>query len=609
MCTFYVPYRPRARSFFFRAGHEGRVIVLFDLILEDALVIDGSGKEPYRSDVGVRGGSIEKIGELGESEAAKRIDAGGRVVCPGFIDVHSHADLTMFREDAAELLQPLVRQGITTFVGGNCGMSLAPVTDENREGLKTYLEVFTQMDFDTAIRWKTMREFMDHVDEKGLLLNMAVLVPHGMLRISALGMEDRPADTGAMEMMKRLLEESMDAGAFGLSTGLQYFPGLFSDTAELVELASPLSRYGGTFTSHLRSYTSSTLGKAIDEIGEVARANGIRGQVSHIFSIPWTGPVHPLALRGLKWMCRHPDFTLKVAPDFLLDMSMNVVLKRLEKNRNNGADIAMDIMPTTAGFTHLLAFFPPWVLTGDRQKVLERISDPRQREEMLHDIEKGKPTWPHSGKNDWSLNVIKQMGWDAVTIMAVHGEKNKHLEGRLFTDIAEEQGKHPFEVMCDLLLEEDGQVLVFESMSEPDDAFTERYTFPALQDPRTMITTDTILMGVGKPSYLFYGCYPKFIGRYVNEEKLVELPEAVRRLTSMPAEFFGIEKRGLVEEGYYADLLLMDPEAFSTEACFRDPERYPEGLDTVIINGTAVVEGGEPVPGALSGRMLRKNAQ
>jgi len=582
---------------------------MFDLVIENAKVIDGSGKAAFRADVGVRGNVIEAVGDLKDGEAAKRIDAAGRVVCPGFIDVHSHADLTMFRDDAAELLQPLVRQGITTFVGGNCGMSLAPVTDENREGLKTYLEIFTQMDFDADIRWKSMAQFMEHAEKQGLLLNMALLVPHGLLRISALGMEDRPSDAGAMGMMKRSLEESMEAGAFGLSTGLQYFPGLFSDTGELVELAGSLTGYGGVYASHMRSYTSSTLGKAIDEVGEVARRNGIKGQVSHIFSVPWTGPLHPLALKGLKWMCRHPETALRLAPDFALDASMNAVLKRLEKNRQGGADIAMDIMPTTAGFTHLLAFFPPWVLTGERSKVLERISDAGMRREMLRDIEKGKPTWPHRGRNDWSLNIMRQMGWDAVTVMAVHGEKNKHLEGRLFTDIAEERGMHPFDVMCDLLIEEEGQVLVFESMSEPDDAFTERYTFPALLDPRTMITTDTILMGVGKPSYLFYGCYPKFIGRYVNEKKLLDLPEAVRRCTSLPAESFGIAGRGLVKEGYCADLLVMDADNFRTGAVFRDPERFPTGLDDVIVNGTQVVEGGEVVSGALPGSVLRKNAQ
>ncbi|RJP28547.1 MAG: D-aminoacylase [Actinobacteria bacterium] len=582
---------------------------LFDFILEDALLVDGSGKAPYKADVGIAGETIAKIGDLKESEAARKIEAGGRVVCPGFIDVHSHADLTMFRDDAAELLQPLVRQGITTFVGGNCGMSLAPITDENREGLKNYLEVFTQMDFETSIKWKSMGEFMERMDEKGLLLNMALLVPHGMLRISALGLEDRPVDAGAMQMMKRLLEESMEAGAFGLSTGLQYPPGLFSDTTELVKLSGSLTPYGGIFTSHLRSYTASTLGRAIDEVAEVARLNDIKGQISHIFSLPWTGPVHPLTLMGLKWMCRHPGFTLKVLPDFALDMSMNVVLKRLDKNRRAGADVAMDIMPTTTTFAPLLAYFPSWALTGGLEKVTDRLSDRGVRKEMLRDIEKGKPTWPHSGKNNWSLNMIRQMGWDALYVMAVSSEKNKHLEGRCFIEIAEERGMHPFDVMCDLLLEEDGRILAFLTISEPDDAFTERYTFPALQDSSTMITTDTILLGVGRPSMLFYGCYPKFIGRYVIGRGLVDLAEAVRRLTSLPAEFFGIEKRGLVREGYRADLLVMDHEAFRTEACFRDPERYPEGLDMVLINGTPVVEGGESVPGALAGKMLRKNNQ
>lgn len=581
---------------------------MLDLVIRNALIVDGTGSSPFAADVGVKGERIERIGDLAGVEAEKILDASGKVVCPGFIDVHSHADLALFREDAAEILQPLVRQGITTFVGGNCGMSLAPITEENREGLKTYLEIFTQMDFDTAVRWRSMAEFMDHVQKKGLLLNMAVLVPHGMLRISALGLENRPADREAMGKMKRWLEESLEAGAFGLSTGLQYFPGLFSDTEELVELASPLVRYQGIFTSHLRSYTATTLGKAIDEVGEVALRNGIRGQISHIFSVPWAGPIHPLVLRALKWMASHPAAALRTIPDPLLDLSMDTVLRRLDKNRRRGAELSMDVMPTTAGFTHLLAFFPPWVLEGGREKVLKRLTDPATRREIRRDIEKGKPTWPHRGRNDWSLNIIRQLGWDAVTIMAVHSEKNKCLEGRRFTELAEEKGVHPFDVMCDLLLEEEGMVLVFESLSEPDDPFTERYTYPALTDPRTMITTDTILMGVGRPSYLFYGCYPKFIGRYVREKKLLDLPEAVRRCTSLPASFFGIRNRGLIKEGHFADLLVLDADTFGTEACFRDPERYPRGLEATVINGKMVVEKGNPAPGVLPGKVLRKNA-
>lgn len=582
---------------------------MFDLVIENAMIVDGSGKMPYRADIGIKGQAIARIGDLEERKAARRVDARGKVVCPGFIDVHSHADLTHFREDYAQLLEPLVRQGITTFVGGNCGMALAPITQRNREGQQVYLETFTQMDFSRTVQWDTMGSFMGLLDRKGLLLNMALLVPHGLLRISAAGLEARLAIDEEIEYMTGLLAESLEAGAFGLSTGLQYFPGNQSDTRELVKISRPLARHDAIFTSHLRSYTSNTLGKAIDEVAEVARANGIQGHVSHIFAIPWLGPFHSLALKTLKWMANHPTLSTRVVPKPLLYAQMEAILKRLEKIRSSGVGISMDIMPTTAGFTLLLAFFPPWSLTGGREDIFSRLTNPDTRAEILRDIKKGKPTWPHRGKDDWSLNIMRQLGWDAVTIMAVHSEKNRHLEGRRFTEIAQEQGRHPFEIMCDLLIEEEGRVLVFESLSEPDDVFTEQYTFPALQDPHTMITTDSILLGTGKPSYLFYGCYPKFIQRYVYQLKLLDLPTAIHRLTCLPAEQFGIKYRGLVEEGYYADLLVMDAENFRTDAVFRDPVRYPEGLTVVIINGQPVVEEGEVVRGVLAGKVLRKNRQ
>ncbi len=578
-----------------------------DFILENALVVDGSGGLPYQADVGIVGETIQALGDLREVQAARRVDASGKMVCPGFIDVHSHADLTLFRENQADLLAPLVKQGITTFVGGNCGMALSPITQENKEGIRTYLEVFTQMDFEKDIHWDTTAGFMEYVESKGLLLNTALLAPHGVMRISAAGLSDRLCRPEEIALMRRLLWECMEAGAFGLSTGLQYFPGSQSDTAELVELAGVLKPYDGIFTSHLRSYTSTTLGRAIEEVAEVALANDIRGQVSHIFSIPWFGPVHRPVLAGLKWLANHADLATRFIPRPLLDMEMDRILSDLEKARARGARMGMDVMPTTAGFTHLLAFFPPWALTGDREAVIKRIMDPAIRREILSDIEKGKPTWPHRGKNDWSLNIMRQLGWDAVTVMAVHSEKNKHLEGHTFVEIGADQGRHPFDAMCDLLLEEDARVLVFESLSEPDDAFTEQYTYPALLDPRTMITTDTILLGMGEPSYLFYGCYPKFIHRYVCEKGLLDLPTAVARCTSLPAAYFDIAWRGQVQEGYFADLLLLDARDFRTEAVFRHPDVYPRGLEMVFINGCLVMEGGEVVPGALAGRMLRHN--
>jgi len=227
---------------------------MFDLIIENASVVDGSGEEPFTADIGIAGDRIEEIGDLTGVEAAARLDASGKTVCPGFIDVHSHADLALFREDHAEILSPLVRQGITTYVGGNCGMALAPITEEHKDGLQMYLEVFTQMDFEKSVRWDSMASFMDMMDAEGMLLNCAMLAPHGMMRISACGLETRLATGDEVARMRRSLEESLEAGAFGLSTGLQYFPGNQSDTEELVELGKSVAKYGGIFTSHLRSY-------------------------------------------------------------------------------------------------------------------------------------------------------------------------------------------------------------------------------------------------------------------------------------------------------------------------------------------------------------------
>ncbi|ABW67704.1 N-acyl-D-amino-acid deacylase family protein [Desulfosudis oleivorans] len=581
-----------------------------DTVLENALVVDGSGEKPYPADVGIQGSAIAAIGDLSGCEAGRRKDVSGRVVCPGFIDVHSHADLAFFRSDHDVMLTPLVEQGITTFVGGNCGMALAPITEANREGIKTYLEVFTQMDFERDVQWDTMGSYMDHMDKTGVLLNSAQLAPHGVMRISALGLSDKPADDKAIAFMRKLLEESLEAGAFGLSTGLQYAPGLHSDTRELSLVSKPLSAYDAVFTSHLRSYTSNCLNKAIDEVARVAGDNNIRGQISHIFSVPWTGPVfHPLALKVIKWLARRDRAAVQWIPDALLDAEMNRILKKVKTVRQAGIGMGMDMMPTTTGFTHLLAFFPPWALSGDRQAVLERLRNRDTRQEIRKDIEQGRPIWPHRGKNTWSLNLIRQMGWDALIVMAVNSEKNKPLEGRRFTEIAAEQGKHPFDVMCDLLLEEDGQVLAFETMSDPDDLFTERYTFPGLKDPDTMISTDTILLGMGRPSYLFYGCYPKFINRYVYQLNLLDLPTAVAKCTSIPAEHFGIRYRGVVKEGNYADLLVIDAENFRTRASFADPRHAAEGLDMVFINGCQVVENGTRIRQTLSGMMLRKNSQ
>ena len=586
---------------------------MFDLVFENANVIDGSGGPAFRADIGIRGAAIsavEKPGTLAEADTGRVVDAAGMTVCPGFIDAHSHADLTYFREDHPELLAPLVKQGVTTFVGGQCGMALAPVTASNREGQRSYLEVFTQMEFDRDVRWSTMGDFMEQVEDEGLVMNTAMLAPHGMMRISAMGLETRLADDRDIAAMKVLLEECMEAGAFGLSTGLQYFPGNQSDTRELIALAGPLVKYDGLYASHMRSYSKNTLPQAIDEVAQVARAHDIRGQVSHIYSLPWFGKAHRQVLKVLKWLARHPETADRLIPDSVLFDGVNKTLARIAAYRDSGVRLGIDIVPSTAGFTHLLAFFPSWALVGDRSSFLERISDPATRKKIRDDIESGAPAWPHRGRNDWSLNIIRQIGWDAVTVMAVHGETNRRYEGMRFNEIAAERDQDPFDVMCDMLIEEDGQVLVTGSLAEPGDSFTEKLkVVPAVMDPDVSIVSDAILLGMGKPSYMFYGCFPRIMQMYVFDSHVISLPEAIRRFTRQPAEQCGIENRGLVRAGYFADLLVMEPEKFRSRSVFADPEHHPDGLHMVMINGKVVLEDGDYRPQSRPGMMLRKQDQ
>ncbi|HNR30382.1 MAG TPA: amidohydrolase family protein, partial [Candidatus Hydrogenedentes bacterium] len=393
---------------------------MFDALIRNGVVVDGSGRPGFMADVGVVGDRITLLGPANGASANKEIDATGKVVCPGFVDPHSHADLTIFRSDHVALLEPLVRQGITTFVGGNCGMALAPIQEKNRPAIETYLEIFTQINFASA-PWRTMGEFFNLVESQGLLLNSAVLAPHGLLRLNETGADTRGATDDEIARMESALEQALDEGAVGLSTGLQYWPGSQSDTRELVRLGRALKKYGGVFTSHLRSY-SNTLDKAIDEVVEVARTSDIPGQISHIFWVPDYGRLGPLIRKGIRALAKLSKYWTVPLP---LHVPQQQRIDQMMRAREQGVRVGMDIMPTTTGFTHMLAFFPPWSLEGGREAVLARLREPEQRRRILHSIEHGRMAWPHTGPDAWTLNLFRLMGWECARIMAVASEKNK----------------------------------------------------------------------------------------------------------------------------------------------------------------------------------------
>ncbi|MBN2159690.1 MAG: amidohydrolase family protein [Spirochaetes bacterium] len=579
---------------------------MYDMIIRQGTIIDGSGKPRFLGDVAIKKDRIVFVGTLDRRvKAKKEIKAKGLIVSPGVIDIHTHADLSLYRKDGGTILEPLVKQGITTVVGGNCGFGLAPLSRKNRVLQQEYMAVVCNINFDRSTRWETMGQFMSFLEKKGLPMNTALLAPHGVMRLGATGAEVEVMRPDMMRLMKKDLEASLAAGAFGLSTGLQYFPGLLSNTEEVGELAAVLRKYDGVFTCHLRSYTSSTIRRAFDEVYSVIRPHGIRGQISHIFALPWNGIIQKPYLAMVRMLIRHARLSLKLIPESIITMDQRKVLGYYYRGMKEGLRVGMDIMPTATGFTPLLAFFPSWIIQESADVLIKRLADPGVRKELKEDIEKGSPRWPHSGRNDWSLNLFKQLGYGCSHIMGVVSEKNRHMEGQSLYELAKKAGRHPVDFACDLLIEERGHVLTFESIREPDDPFTEVAQYPPLFDPNVSIVTDTLMMGYGRPSYLFHGAFPKFYGYYARDKKRIDLETAVKKCTSLPASQIGIPDRGLVREGCFADMLIFDEATIATPSTFLDPVRDPVGISHVIVNGKIAVKSNR-MESDRAGKLLRR---
>jgi N-acyl-D-amino-acid deacylase len=576
----------------------------FDTILAHATVVDGSGSVPFAADVGIHGEKIAAIGNLDEASAQQRVDLAGKILCPGFIDVHSHADMSVTLEDQPALFEAILRQGITTFVGGNCGIGLAPIRGTYRKPILDLISVYLGRDSHDHVRWREFGEYLEAVEKSGLVLNAAVLAPHGVLRIGTAGLSKRLATADEVRDMCDALDRCLEEGAVGMSTGLQYFPGSQADTEELVALGRVLRRHDAVFTSHLRSYSSNTLDLAIGEVKEVAREAGVRAQISHLFWIPHINAVVDRALRVGTALAS--KLYRRVRVPIPIDGAVARLLDELGREIEAGLPLGIDAMPTSAGFTLLFAFFPPWALEGDRAAILGRLRDPAARKRMRRDIERGRSIWPHREDHTWSMNFFKILGWDHIFIMSVVTEGNKHLEGMSIAELAASTGKHPFDAAADLLLEEEGRVLAFETGTHPGDDFVELSLRAAMRDPNVSIATDAILLGFGRPSHLFYDCFPKFMARYVREERLVSLAEGVRKCTSLPAAQIGIRERGLVRKGYWADLVVMDLDRVDTSATFERPDVFPTGIERVFVNGRAVVDADGYHPEPRAGRVLRR---
>ncbi len=524
----------------------------FDMLILNGRVVDGTGNPWFRADIGIKAGRIVKIGSLASASANKIIDARNLIVSPGFIDIHSHSDFALIKDPKAE---SKIMQGVTTEVIGNCGLSTAPIRENTRGLLEKYLEPIR---FKVKLNWFTIGEYLNQLEKQGIGLNVATLVGHGTIRIAVMGFDNRLPTKEELDDMKLLVSQSMEDGAFGMSSGLIYPPGCYSNTRELIELCKVVGKYGGIYTTHIRDEEDALI-ESVKEAIEIGKLSGIPVHISH----------HKAAGRA-NWG------------------KVKETLNLMDEAREKGIDVTCDQYPYAASCTFLSTVIPIWAHEGGTGKLIARLKDPEIRRRLAKEIEEGIPEW------------------DKIMIVSVSSEKNKNFEGKTIAEISEAVGKNPADVTFDLLIEEEATVMaVFFEMCEED-------VCTVMKHPVTMIGSDGLavtpsgILGEVKQHPRSYGTFPRVLGKYVREERVLTLEEAIRKMTSFPAQRLGFRDRGLIREGFWADITIFDPSEIVDKATYTDPHQFPEGIKYVIVNGELVVEDGKHT-GTLAGKVLRLN--
>lgn len=532
----------------------------FNILIKNGRVIDGTGNPWYKANMGICNGRIASIGALEKAEAKTIIDVSGLAVAPGFIDMHTHSDFNYLVNPRAE---SKIRQGVTTEVIGNCGSSAAPLTDTFRKRIMRTMPFLEEAGAD--LDWSTMAEYLQRLERQGVSLNVAPLVGHGTVRACVMGYEERAPTLDELAEMKGLVAEAMEAGAFGMSTGLIYTPGSYAETGEIIELCKTVAEYRGIYTSHIRG-EERTLKKAVGEAIEIGETAGVPVEISH----------HK-ASGERAWG------------------EVKNTLKMIESARNRGVDVTCDVYPYVATSFELSAMLPPWAHADEYGVVVERLKDVEQRRKMRRDMKRGLAKWS---------TPLKQTNWDK--IMIASSPKNPKFEGKMIETIAKEKGADPFDLVFNLLVEENLGVRVIRFSINENDLQT------VLKYPNSMIGSDGSSLapygplGKGKPHPRNYGTFPRVLGRYVRQTHTLTLQDAIRKMTSLPAQKLKLRDRGLIREGSWADMVIFNAKEISDRATFAKPHQYPKGIEYVIVNGNIVVEHGKH-EGILPGKVLRLN--
>ncbi len=526
---------------------------MLDIKLRNCRILDGTGAPWFHGEVGVQHGKITVVRHRIEEEATKVVNLHDQILCPGFIDMHTHSDLRVFisPEDEAK-----TRQGITTALVGQDGLSVAPLTEKAKPVMKKRL-----LGLNGAYEnwnWNTVGEYLSAVDKASPGTNVAMLVPHGAVRASIVGWEGRPATDDEIAKMVDMVGTAMQEGAFGFSTGLIYPPCLYAEEKELVALAKEAARHGGFFVVHMRN-EQDHIADSIKEVVRICTEAGCPLHISH------------LKIAGRKNWGRSAE-----------------ILGMIDAARGDGLEVTFDQYPYTAGSTMLDALIPPVFHKNGQEALLKDLDDVSVRQEIRDMIEGRKgPVWE---------NWIASCGWDGIFINSVVTDTNRWMEGKSLAEISSDESKNPVDTLCDLLVNEKGMVTMTVFYGSEDDV-------QAILKHESMLFCSDSIVG-GKPHPRAFGSTARILGRYARDEGVLSLPQAIRRMTSGPAARLRLQDRGLVREGMTADLVAFSPELIVEQGTYKAPNQFPQGISLTMVAGEITLRDGV-MTGARPGRGLR----
>ena len=529
-------------------------------LIKNGILVD-KNYDSEKNDILVKGEKIVEVSpKIERNDNFKIIDAKERIVSPGFISFHSHCDLYFFNKEHKKLYEPLMFQGVTTCLGGNCGFSIFPITENNRKYFNDYVNVllFKEIDY----KWGGFKEYIKYIENK-ILLNFASLTGCGTLRVNAAGFK-RVLSKKELDVMDKLLIETLDDGAFGISSGLMYMPGTFSTTNELIRLAKIAKKYpNAIYTSHTRGL-SETFIDAIKEVIEIGEKTGIKVSCSHL------GPI------GVKF-----------------GPKIEEALEIIEDARKSGIDISYDSLSYPGGNTTIMAIFPPWAYEKGIEKFLKDIKENSFYKKVINYIETYIPKWPSWKGDGWTDNFVRSLDWENIILV---GAKNKNIDGKNFIQISKERNTNLYETLREVLIEENAELNVYlrgvGTALDYENDKDMKYFDMMVENKLCLPCVDAVFSKSGTSVPFLYGTYPRIINRYVKKRRTLTLKEAVERFTCNIAERIGIKKRGYLKEGYFADIVIFDYENYKDYPDFSGRNnKFATGVEYLFVNGKLAIEG------------------